>query len=356
MAQLNCLIVALLFLSCSSTKPPSSPSEGLDILFRDYNRARDPGAAVLVVKDGKTLQKKSYGLANLEEHRPVSSSTNFRLASITKQFTAMCILMLAEKNELSLDDKILRFFPRLPDTTREIRVRHLLNHTSGLIDYEPLIPDSQTTQVLDSNVLTLLEKADSVYFPAGSKFQYSNSGYVLLSLIIESVSHQSFADFLKQNIFTRLGMANTVARQEGISTVVNRAYGYTQTDSGFVFTDQSVTSATLGDGGIYSSVDDLFQWDQALYTDKLVQRQTLDLAFTPSVKTDTTAFYGFGWFVDEYRGMKCLYHTGTSRGFRNAIIRIPGQSFSVIILTNRNEGDPLDVARRIIDLYFPDEG
>ncbi len=321
-------------------------------MFDEYHRRTVPGAAVLVVRHDSVLQKKTYGFADLDELRPVTSATNFRLASVTKQFTAAAVLLLAEEKKLSLDENIGKYFPELPVSAKEITIRHVLNHTSGIIDYEALIPDSQTVQVFDKDVLQLLRPADSVYFPAGSHFRYSNSGYALLALLVESVSCSTFADFLQERIFGPLGMNYTVARQEGVSFVTNRAYGYTRTDSGFVLADQSVTSAVLGDGGIYSSLDDMFKWDQALNADKLLSRASREQAFTPSARVDSVTGYGFGWYVSDYRGMSTVYHTGSTRGFRTAIIRLPERSFTVVILTNRNEGNPIDIARKIIDLYF----
>jgi CubicO group peptidase (beta-lactamase class C family) len=346
------LLLCCAFTSCTSSRHVSVPIDAIDALFQEYNKSNVPGAAVAVIKEGKIIESRSYGLANLEERRPVTSATNFRLASVTKQFTAMAILILAEQKKLSLDDLLIKFFPDLPPSDRGIRIRHLLNHTSGIIDYESLMPDSQTVQVLDRDVLELLKKADSTYFPVGSKWQYSNSAYSLLSLVVESVSRRPFAEFLEENIFLPLKMNNTVAREAG-TVVASRAYGYSRKDAGFVFTDQSSTSAVLGDGGIYSSVDDLFQWDQALYTEKLASRATLNLAMSPTTPTDTTAFqYGYGWYIGEYHGLRTMHHTGSSRGFRNAILRLPDQRFSVIIMTNRNEGAPIEKARKIVDLYF----
>jgi CubicO group peptidase (beta-lactamase class C family) len=339
-------------ISCTSTKKAAVSADAIDALFQEYNQPNVPGAAVMIIQEGKIALSRSYGFANLEERRPVTSATNFRLASVTKQFTAMAVLILAEQKKLSLDDPLVKFFPDLPPSDRAIKIRHLLNHTSGIVDYESLMPDSQTVQILDKEVLQLLKKADSTYFPAGSKFQYSNSAYSLLSLVVELVSHRPFAQFLKENIFLPLSMTNTVTREAG-TVVTDRAYGYSRTNAGFVFTDQSSTSAVLGDGGIYSSVDDLFKWDQALYTEKLASKATLDLALNPTTATDTTAFqYGYGWFIGEYHGLRTVHHTGTSRGLRNAILRLPDQRFSVIILTNRNEGAPVEKARKIVDLYF----
>jgi CubicO group peptidase (beta-lactamase class C family) len=236
---------------------------------------------------------------------------------------------------------------------KSVKIRHLLNHTSGIVDYEDLVPENQTVQVLDMDVLSLLRTIDSVYFLPGEKFKYSNSGYSLLALVVESVSGQSFAGFLKRNIFDPLGMNHTVAFQQGISVVDHRAYGYSRTDTGFVQTDQSVTSAVLGDGGIYSSVDDLFKWDQALLAGTLVRSSLFEEAITPATLNDgSRTTYGFGWFIEPHKTDTWFLHEGSTRGFRNAILRLPYQRLTVIVLTNRNEGEPIQIARKIADLML----
>jgi CubicO group peptidase (beta-lactamase class C family) len=344
--------IVMLFLatlsSCSSTR--STTSNHIDELFREYDQPNGPGAVVSIIKDGSVVIR-SYGLASLEERHPVTASTNFRLASITKQFTAAAILKLVEQEKLSLDDKILKFFPDLQARTHAITVHHLLTHTSGILDYEPIIPDSQTVQVLDKDVLSMLQQADSTYFLPGSTFRYSNSGYALLALIVEAVSGQPFTQFLRENIFLPIGMENTVAREE-TTVIAERAYGYTRTDAGFALADQSVTSAVLGDGGIYSSVGDLYKWDQALYTNTVLSESMLEKAFTPHVTTDRMPYdYGYGWFMGIRNGVRVFFHLGSSRGFRNAIIRVPDRQLTVIILTNRNEGEPVEKGWKIVDWY-----
>jgi CubicO group peptidase (beta-lactamase class C family) len=350
------LLIATMVLSVVSCAPYAKKpklSGEINALFQAYSQSGAPGACVSVIKEGRVLYSKAYGLANLEERTPATTATNFRLASLTKQFTAMAIIILADRGKLSFDDPLTNVLPGAPAYMHGIRIRHLLNHTSGIVDYESLIPDSQTVQVLDRDVFALLSKIDTTYFPVDSKFQYSNSGYALLSLVVEALSQRPFAEFLKQTIFDPLGMIHTVAHQQGVSTVANRAYGYSRTDSGFVRTDQSVTSAVLGDGGVYTSVDDLFKWDQALSTDRLVRASTLQQAFTPGVLSDgKSTTYGFGWFIEAYRGIPTVYHSGSTRGFRNAILRFPGQRLTVTILTNRNEGDPIEIARKIADLLL----
>jgi len=349
-------ICAVALLSCAPTARIEKLPPTIDGLFKDYAGPDTPGASVSVIRNGKVLYSSVYGFANLEEQIPVTTATNFRLASVTKQFTAMAVMILADRGKLSLDSHLSDVLPGIPGYLRDVRLRHLLNHTSGIVDYESLIPDSQTVQVLDRDVLSLLQRIDSTYFSAGSQYRYSNSGYALLALVVETVSKQSFAQFLRANIFSPLGMNNTVAYEKGISSVANRAYGYSRSDTGFLCTDQSVTSAVLGDGGIYSSVEDLYKWDQALYTDKLIQASMLEQALAPGVLNDgTRTSYGFGWNIVEDQGVRSYFHSGSTRGFRNAILRHPQQGLTVIILTNRNEGNPIEIARKIADLVLHEQ-
>jgi CubicO group peptidase (beta-lactamase class C family) len=345
------VLTALLLVVVTAT--PDDPASGIDALFREYDRPGVPGASVMVIKDGKVLHRKAYGLANLEEPTPSTTRTNYRLASVTKQFTAMAILILAERKKLSLDDRLTDFFADFPAYGRQITVRHLLQHTSGLTAYEGLIPKGTTRPLKDRDVLGLLKQQEKTSFTPGSEFRYSNSGYALLALIVEAASRRSFADFLRRNIFEPLGMRRTVAYEAGISTVPHRAYGYSRRGDGFERTDQSLTSAVLGDGGVYSSVEDLSKWDEALGSNKLVRASTLDQAVTPGVLADgRRTEYGFGWFLGSYRGVKSMGHGGSTIGFRTAIERFPERRLTVIILTNRNEADPAALARRVADLYL----
>ena len=327
------------------------PTAAIDALFDEYRRPNVPGVSVMTVQAGRVPYKAAFGLASLEDGIPCAADTNYRLASVTKQFTAMAVMLLAERRQLSFEDRLSQFFAAFPPHGQQITVRHLLHHTSGLVAYEDVIPESVTSPLTDRDVLDLLRRQTHTYFPPGSAFRYSNSGYALLALIVERVSGLSFAAFLHKHIFAPLQMNNTVAYEPGISTVRNRAYGYTQRDHGFERTDQSRTSSVLGDGGIYSSVQDLGKWDQALYTTQLVSQATLDLAFAPGVMLpDQDAGYGFGWFIGAYRGEPTVWHHGETVGFRTMLQRFPRQRFTVIVLINRSEGDPAESARRIADL------
>ncbi len=351
---MNSRLLFAFFILFSFIGSAMNQEEAIDDLFKEFDRPGSPGASLTVIKNGKPVFAKGYGLANLEKKILCSTNTNFRLASLTKQFTATAILILAERRSLSLEDHITRFFPEFPDYGKQISIRHLLTHTSGLVDYEQVIPAGTTIPVSDRDVLLLLLKQDHLKFSPGEKFDYSNTGYSFLALIVEAASGQKFATFLRENIFQPLGMTNSLAYEPGISSVPNRAFGYAKTENGFEFSDQSLTSAVLGDGGIYSSVADLFQWDQALSTEKLVSRKMLEQAFaTHSTNSDSPGSgYGFGWYIGKYRDAKKIWHYGSTCGFSTRMERFPEKNLTVIILTNRRDAKISDVPQKIADLYW----
>lgn len=308
-----------------------------------------PGASAAVVRDGRILASYGCGLADVERHVPAALHTNYRLASLSKAFTAMAIMLLADKRQLNIDDCARQFLPALPACANDIRVRHLLNHTSGLWDYEDFVPADQPAQVHDHDALALLTVHEQLYFSPGAAYRYSNSGYVLLGLIVEAVSGVSFARFLHEHIFAPLGMRATVAHAEGISTVPERAWGYTVMSHGAQRTDQSPTSATLGDGGIYSSVADLAAWTHALATHALVRPTTWRDAVTPPLLADGgRGPYGFGWFVEHDDAGMWLWHHGETMGFTNGIACDPARDLAVIVLTNRTGGAPWQSAQRVL--------
>jgi CubicO group peptidase (beta-lactamase class C family) len=325
----------------------------VDALMGSY-AGEVPGAAVLVLRDGQPVVRASYGLADLETGTPATPETNYRLASVTKQFTAASILLLAEDDRLTLDDRGHAWLPSLPKAAETVTIHHLLTHTSGLIDYEEVVPEIFAAQLHDADVLRLLETQDRTYFRPGTGYRYSNSGYALLALIVQRASGQTFATFLRERIFDPLAMFNTVAYEEGVSTVNNRAFGYTEEAGRWNRTDQDQTSAVLGDGGIYSSIDDLGKWDAALYDGRLLQPSSLRAAFTPATHTDDPEIeYGYGWRITG----ETLWHSGETVGFRNVIVRYPKRHMTVVVLTNRNEPEPyrlaLEIAKTVIASRSP---
>lgn len=340
------VLLLLLMTPVSAIAENGFPTAKVDAMMESY--AGDaPGASVLVLRDGVPMLRKAYGLADREQRIVATPATNYRLASITKQFTAAAILLLVDEGRMSLDDSLQRWLPSLPALADSITVRHLLTHSSGLIDYEDVMPSDFTGQLHDADVLRLLETQETTYFPPGSGYRYSNSGYALLALMVERASGQTFADFLRLRIFQPLGMTNTLAFVAGGPAVANRAYGYSESAAGWIRTDQSPTSAVLGDGGIYSSIDDLAKWDAALYDDRLLSDQSRELMFTPHVTTDEPDIrYGFGWRITG----ETLWHSGESIGFRNVIVRYPLRRLTVIVLSNRDDPEPYATARAIAEL------
>lgn len=322
-------------------------NDQVDKLFEIYNQENVPGAAVLIIHNSRKILTKMYGMANLEKKESVTCSTNFRLASVTKQFTAMCILILIERGKLEYDTTIKEIYPNFPNYGKQITIRHLLQHTSGLIDYEGITRDTANLQITDNGVLNMMMQIDGTYFLPGTSYRYSDSGYAVLATIIEKLSKRTFAEFLNENIFLPLGMKNSLAYDRSNSTVPSRAYGYTVIFDSARLSDQSLTSAVLGDGGIYSSINDLYKWDQALYTDMLISSETLKLAFTPGLGK-----YGFGWKIDEYKGHLRIRHAGNTSGFSTAIERFPDDKFTVIILTNRKYPIVTYFAERLTDLFL----
>jgi CubicO group peptidase (beta-lactamase class C family) len=320
------------------TAHANDATQRADQLMQKY-QGNVPGASLLVLREGKALVSRSYGMANMEQHTAAAPDTNYRLASVSKQFTAAAILLLAEDGKLKLDDSIRHWLPSLPATTDKVTLRQLLSHTGGLIDYEDLMSASTTEQLDDQDVLRMLSATSKSYFAPGAAYRYSNSGYVLLGLVVEKASGESLPAFLQQRIFAPLHMDHTLMYVRGGPEVSHRAYGYSEENGAWKRTDQDLTSATRGDGGIYSSIDDLAKWDVALYDDRLLSDASRRLAFSPHVKVTGEPYgasYGFGWRITG----DTLWHSGESIGFRNVIVRWPKQHLTIILLSNRNDPEP----------------
>jgi CubicO group peptidase (beta-lactamase class C family) len=309
-----------------------------------------PGASVLVLHEGEEVVRRAYGYADLEHHVAAGSATNYRLASLTKQFTAAAVLLLVEESRLSLDASVRAWLPSLPAVADLVTLRHLLTHTSGVLDYEELILASRRNPLHDADVLQLLKAQNRTYFPPGTSYRYSNSGYALLALVVAAAAGMDFAAVLRTRIFAPLGMHHTVAHEEGVSTVAHRAFGHSERQGQWLRTDQNLTSAVLGDGGIYSSADDWEKWDAALSDDRLLRPESLRLAFTSATATDDPSIdYGFGWRITGEH----VWHSGESIGFRNAVVRFPERRLTVLVLTNRDEPGPYPIALRIAEIISP---
>jgi CubicO group peptidase (beta-lactamase class C family) len=356
-----CLVI------CPVTAGSQVSSRQIDAIFAELKSTNAPGAAVLVVHNGHPVFRRGYGVTDLRTLRRIDARTNFRLASFTKQFTAACVMLLARDGKLRYDDHVTDFFPDFSAYGQSVTIRNLLNHTSGLADYGELLmkqypgtPPEKVPQILDAGVLKLLEQQTRTKFPAGSRWEYSNSGYAVLAMIVEKASGKPFGQFLQEGIFQPLKMNNTIAYEKGKNEVPHRAYGHTKKDNFWQETDQSPTSAVLGDGGIYSSLDDLAKWDRALRKHTLLSVAEMQPALTPVLPSDgpakipdgPTVSYGFGWFLDPYEAHKRMSHDGGTRGFRTTIQRFPEDKLTVVVLANRTDVNPEELALKVADLYL----
>jgi CubicO group peptidase (beta-lactamase class C family) len=315
----------------------------IEALLTDYQGDDRPGACLLVRSRGEIVHQRCVGLAEVETQRAATPKTDFRLASLTKQFTATAILGLVAAGQLEPRTSLREVFPDFPRYGDSISIHHLLTHTSGLIDYEDLMPADDTTQIRDAGVLALMTSQDSTYFPPGSEFRYSNSAYAVLAMVVEQLSGEPFGTYLRENIFEPLGMAGTVAHEDGVTVVPHRAYGYSREDGGsWQRTDQSTTSAVLGDGGIYTSLDDMNRWLAVVEgRDTLLAPAVLAAAFEEATLADGRgAGYGYGWYLDEYRGRRRYRHSGSTIGFRNEVQRFPDDDLTMLFLSNRNDIAP----------------
>jgi len=377
-------MVALLALGTARTTSAQSSETSIDkkidSVFSGVTSPDASGLAALVRKNGQLVFERGYGLRDLRSKTKIDAHTNFRLASFTKQFTAMAIMLLVHDGKLRYDQALTEIFPDFPAYGKTITVRNLLNHTSGLPDYEDLMDAVEKIkgplwtpekQIQDAEVLELLKKEKRGKFAPGASWSYSNSGYVMLGLIVAKVSGKSYGDFLRERIFAPLKMNHTIVFQKGKNEVVNRAFGHSKDGNAFKETDRSSTSATLGDGGMYSNLEDLAKWDDALRNHTLLGEKEFQPALSPVKLNDGSephwpgeanddnlhpgkpASYGFGWFLDPYQGHARMWHTGSTMGFRTAIERFnEGDGLTVIILCNRTELEPEKLALQVADIFF----
>jgi CubicO group peptidase (beta-lactamase class C family) len=332
------------------------PGTAVDALFAHFSEGDSPGVAVAVVREGEIVHQAGYGLAVLDNGTPITPDSAFRLASVSKQFAAMAIMLLAEEGKLGYDDSVIDYLPELERFGDEITIRHLLQHTSGLPDYyDVLEAELEDHWPTNQQVVEFLSGWGEALFPAGERYEYSNPSYEMLAAIVERVTGQLFREFMDEGIFRPLGMNNTTLFDQTKPEIANRAYGYTREGEAFVIDDDHVLNYLGGSGGIYSTVSDLFLWDQALYTEQLVSRSTLDQALAPTVLNDGEEYpYGFGWRLGEDPALgPRRSHSGGWLGFSTRYVRYPERGFSVILLSNLDDFDGPGYARRITDLYFP---
>jgi CubicO group peptidase (beta-lactamase class C family) len=339
---------------------PDNHAVEVDALF-SFVAEGEPGAAVIVIKEGEILYQQGYGLADRKHRTPTTPQTAFHLASAGKQFTAMAIMMFYEEGKLDYDDPIGAHLPELTGLGEEVTLRRMLHHTSGIPGWEGGETDiyealqEQVSEPTSQDLVTYLSdwSEEELAYTPGDQYDYSNPGYDLLGALIERLSGQSFGDFMEEHIFSPLEMESTFSLPNPEKFALpNRARGYVAEDGTFTVYDTDPLDNLVGSGSIYSTVEDLYRYDQALYTNDLVSQETLAEAFQPAYLNDETEYpYGFAWELSEDESMIYQGHSGAWEGYLSYILRIPEEHLSVVVLSNRTDSDPESLAFEIADLY-----
>ncbi len=334
----------------------SELNERVDAIFSRWDRPDSPGVALAVIWDGETIYSRGYGMADLERGAPLSSRSVFDIASTTKQFTAMAILLLAREGKMSLDADIHTFFPELRNYGRPITIRHLAHHTSGLRDYCDLMDMAGMSweyDYYDEEVLALLFRQRALNFSPGEQQLYSNSGYLLLGEIVRRVSGQSLGAFAQERILAPLGMMSSRFYDDYTAVIPNRAIGYApRPGGGYALAVPKID--VVGDGGLLTSVEDLARWDANFYDNRLGGgAELLEQMQTVGRLNDGEALtYAWGLGIASHRGLSTVSHGGAWAGYRAELLRFPTQRFSVICLANLAGVDCTELAHRVADLYL----
>ncbi|MEM9859784.1 MAG: serine hydrolase domain-containing protein [Bacteroidota bacterium] len=322
-----------------------------DEMLNSKYPANEPGATVLVAVNGEIVYNKAYGMANLELDVPMQPHMIFQLASITKQFTAISILMLMEDGKLDLNDEVTAYIPDYPTNDHTITIRNLLTHTSGITRSITQKPWNSNIRKSDFKLEEFIDyfKNEPIEFKPGTTFRYNNFGYLILAYIIEKVSGMTYPEFIKENIFRPLNMVNSYSLNNS-AMIKNRAYGY-QKKGNFINKEYTSSILATGAGSLMSTVEDLFIWNRALKSNKLVRRQTLKLAYKNYEQVDgRKTNYGFGFFLDEINGSPTIEHAGGDYGFRTNAIYLPEEDVFVAVFTNCSCNDPKTISTKMAAL------
>jgi CubicO group peptidase (beta-lactamase class C family) len=344
-----------------AASPPveeQTPASKVDQLFAQWDKPDTPGCALGVLRDRQIVYRRNYGMADLELGVPISNQSVFNVGSVSKQFTAMSILMLAHQGKLSLDDKLTKYVPEAANVGAAITLRHLLQHTSGLRDHFEMLEMTgwRTTDVhTEQNILDMVARQKSLNFQPGEEYSYSNTGYVLLAVIIKRVTGQTLREFAAANIFIPLGMTMTNFYDDHRAVVRNHVKGYlTQPGGGFRRGESA--DDFLGSGGIHTTIEDLARWDQNFYDKKIGGKDLLEQMIVPAVLNDGEKLeYAYGLFVNSYKGLKTISHSGSRIGYRAELVRFPEQHLSVALMCNVRAISPDALARRVAEIYLSDQ-
>jgi CubicO group peptidase (beta-lactamase class C family) len=348
--------------ACAESTDPVPNEEAVQVaaLFEHFNEGKQPGAAVLVIKDGQVVFMQGFGYADIDNDVRISADSSFRLGSVSKQFTTTAIAVLAEEGELNFDDLITVHIPEL-DNWPGVTVRHLMEHTSGIPDYyekgyyDDYDQDGPMAKM--SDLVEILSSYPDPDFPPGEKYVYNNGAYEVLAIIVERVSGMPFSDFLKERVFAPAGMSTATTFNSSRSDIPNRVFGYSKTESGYELNDYDAFNDMLGDGGVYATLKDFIAWDNSLYANSVVTSETLAEMYTSAqLNNGESTDYGFGWGVGAFHGHRKIGHGGSWVGFRTNIARYPEENLTIVVLTNRADGNPGDYVTKISNILLTGRG
>ncbi len=354
------LVAGMVLLSsiAAAARPAAAADETtdkVDRLFAAWDKTTSPGASLAVVRDGKIIFERGYGMAKLEDGVVNTPDKVFDIGSVSKQFTAACVAMLVREGRVGLDDDIRKYIPEMPAYERPVTVNHLLHHTSGLRDYNELLslagfrPESDSPTVEEA--LEVVRRQKKLNYAPGDEYSYTNTGFFLLGQIVERVSGRTLNAFAQERIFRPLGMTKTLFQEDHTQIIKDRATGYAEGADGAFKISMSNWDET-GDGNVYTTVRDLYLWDQA-FTSGALGKDIMEMLQTTGVLNSGKAIdYAWGLVVTEYKGLKVVEHGGAWVGFRAALVRFPRQRFSVIILANLDSIDPSGLAFKVADIYL----
>ncbi len=353
------IVVLLFYLLVADSLLAQSLTDKVDRVFAEWNTTSSPGCALAVVKDGRIVYERGYGMANLELGIAITPQSVFDIGSVSKEITAMAMLLLVQDGKISLDDDIRKYIPEMPDYGKTIRLRHMLHHTSGLRNYDDLfdlvgIPEADLTTDRDALELTVRQKG--VNFKPGEEFLYSDTNFFLMSIVVKRVTGQTLRQFAQERIFGPLGMTSTHYHDDHTMIVPRRATGYAPHNGGGFEIDMS-NFEQVGDGSVMTTVEDLFKWDQNFEHPIVGGPEAIRQLTTPGKLNNGQPIpYGMGLFIDRYRGLKWIHHSGEWVGYRAAFSRFPEQHLSTLLTCNCvGSMNPMSLAKQVADIYLADD-
>ncbi len=349
-------LVAILAGAALGQDPPTQSDQVAQYVNQEMARQHIPGVALLVARNGEIVRAQGFGFANVELQVPVKPETLFQSGSMGKQFTATAVMMLVEQGKIGLDDSITKYFPEAPATWKPVTIRHLLTHTAGFTDY-PKAFDFRKDYSEDE--LLKIVTGIPLAFPPGTKWSYSNLGYLTLGVLIHRVTGKFYGDMLQARIFRPLGMTTTRIMSEA-DIIPNRASGYRLVKGELKNQEWvSPTLNTTADGSLYFSILDLAKWDAALYTEKLLKRSSLEQMWTVARLKGgqpNSGHYGFGWEIENVHGHRVIGHSGSWQGFKTQISRYVDDKLTVVVLANLAEAEPGKIAEHVAGMYLSEAG